>query len=156
MNFVRVAFEWIDISLGDPKTKGVIKIMVKKWRSAESYYGNTAEARRNQRANLIPGNAWRKRKTRGLRLDCFWEDGDFGNRQMIYEDFVNGRDYEKVDKKELKDEKFLTDWWEYLDLEDKKLIYKEVMSWQDPEFKARHLKRINKCLKKKLSLSYKR
>jgi hypothetical protein len=126
--------------------------MAKKWRSAESYLGNTAEARRNQRANLIPGNSWQKRKTQELRLECFWEYAELESKQMIYENFENDRDYEKVDKKELKDEKYLDIWWDSFDFEDKKLINKEVISWQKSEFRSEHLKRMQECLNKKLAL----
>ncbi|GAJ16439.1 unnamed protein product, partial [marine sediment metagenome] len=37
--------------------------MIKK-RSKKSYYGNTAEARRMQRSNLIPGGKEERRKIR--------------------------------------------------------------------------------------------
>ncbi|MBA7563016.1 hypothetical protein ES695_11170 [Candidatus Atribacteria bacterium 1244-E10-H5-B2] len=126
--------------------------MTKKWRSAESYLGNTAQARRNQRANLIPGNAWDKRHRKELRLECFWEYGDLNDKQMIYEGFENKRDIKDVPKKELKDEKLLDIWWGELDLEDKESINKEIISWQDREWKAEHSKRMQECLKKKLAL----
>ena len=126
--------------------------MAKKWRSAESYLGNTAQARRNQRANLIPGNAWDKRHRKELRLECFWGFGDLNDKQMIYEGYENKRDIKDVPKKELKDEKLLDIWWGELDLEDRESINKEVISWQDREFKAKYLKHIQKCLKKKLAL----
>ena len=123
-----------------------------KFRNAQSYYGNTAEARKRQRANLIPGNTWQKRRIKGLRFDCFWEYGELEGKQMIYENFENERDTKDVPKKELKDEKYLDIWWENLDLEERETINKEVMSWQKPGFKSEHLKRIQKCLKKKLAL----
>ena len=129
--------------------------MAKKFRNAQSYYGNTAEARRNQRANLIPGNSWQKREIKKLRLDCFWGYGELEGKLMIYEHFENERDIKDVPKKELKDEKYLDSWWDNLDLEGKKLINKEVMSWQKPEFKSKHLKYMQKCLKKELALLYK-
>ena len=131
--------------------------MTKKWRSAESYLGNTAQARRNQRANLIPGNAWDKRHRKELRLECFWEDANLKDKRLFFENFENDRDLKDVPKEELKGKKDLDIWWDtILDFETKKDIYKEVMSWQDREFKIEHLKRMQKCLKKKIALSYKR
>ncbi len=129
-----------------------IKTMAKKFRNAQSYYGNTAEARKRQRANLIPGNTWQKRKISSLRLDCFWGYDELGGKQMIYEYFENERNIKDVPKKELKDEKYLDIWWENLDIEERKTINKEVMSWQKPGFRSKHLKYIQKCLKKKLAL----
>ncbi|MBA7537099.1 hypothetical protein ES705_29365 [subsurface metagenome] len=124
--------------------------MMAKFRNAQSYYGNTAEARKRQRDNLIPGNTWQKRKTQEFRVGCFWEYTNFGSKQMIYENFENGRNIEGVDKKELKDEEYLDNWWENrLILEERKNIYKEIISWQEPKDRAEVLNYIGKCLKKK-------
>ncbi|GAI30437.1 unnamed protein product, partial [marine sediment metagenome] len=95
-----------------------------KFRNAKSYYGNTAEARKRQRANLIPGNAWDKRRRKKLRLDCWWEVMPLGNIQEIYEMYVNKRVIEDTPKREIKDEKYLDEWWEELTIEDKEWIHK--------------------------------
>lgn len=131
--------------------------MVKrKFRSAESYLGNTEQARLNQRANITPGNTWQKRKIRLLRIDCFWEFADIVNKQAFYEYFENERDIYvvKVSKRELKGEKFIDDWWDKLEIEVNQDIIKEVLSWQDQKFRMRHFKHINKCLEKKLAVLY--
>jgi hypothetical protein len=126
--------------------------MVKrKFRSAESYYGNTEQARKNQRSNISPGNTWQKRKIGQLRIRLFWEDGGLELKQVIYEQFENERAIEGVPKRELKHEKFLDDWWDRKDLEEKKSISKEVLSWQTQKFRTGFFKRINKCLEKKLA-----
>jgi len=133
-----------------------------KFRNAQSYYGNTAEARRRQRANLIPGNSWQKRRMKILRLDCFYADLGIGDKQMIYENFVNERNIEKVPKKELKDEKYIDIWWGQLEIEEgfdyevlsKQYIYKKVLSWQEPKFRAKILNKIIRCMKKKLAGLY--
>ena len=129
--------------------------MAKKFRNAQSYYGNTAEARKRQRANLIPGNTWQKRRTKELRLDCFWEDLNLRDKRFIYEYFVNYRSLKDTPKKELKDKKFLDTWWNNkIDIETKKQTYKEVMSWQTPKFRAESLDRIIECIKKKSAVLY--
>jgi len=123
-----------------------------KFRSAESYYGNSEQAKKNQRANLTPGNTWQKRKTKQLRIDCWWGFGDLEDKQRTYENFANERNFSDVPKRELKHEKYIDDWWERLELEVKEDIIKEILSWQDQKFRTRHFRRINKCLEKKLSL----
>lgn len=123
-----------------------------KFRSAQSYYGNTAGARKRQRNNLIPGNTWQKRKTKELRLNCWWEYGDLGDKQFIYEGSKNKRSIEDTSKKELKDEKFLNNWWDSLSLEDKKFLYWAMMNPLSKEEKSPILDHIQKCLEKKLAL----
>ncbi|MBA7480867.1 hypothetical protein ES707_16330 [subsurface metagenome] len=124
--------------------------MAKKWRSAESYYGNTAEARKRQRANLIPGNSWDKRHRKKLRLDCWWEVMPLGNIQEIYEMYVNKRVIEDTPKEEIKDEKYLDEWWEELTIEDKEWIYKWDMKAYPKEIQSKILKDIYKLLEKKI------
>ncbi|MBA7617433.1 hypothetical protein ES703_24747 [subsurface metagenome] len=129
--------------------------MVKrKFRSAESYYGNTEQARKNQRSNITPGNTWQKRKIKLLRIDCFWEYADLENKQTIYEYFENRRMIEDVPKRELRGEKYIDDWWFKLEIEVRQDIIKGVLSWQDQKFRTRHFKRMNKCLEKKLAVLY--
>jgi len=126
----------------------------RKFRSAESYLGNTPGAKQNQRANLIPGNTWQKRKIGQLRIDCWWEYGDLEDKQITYEYFENERDINNVSKRELRGEKYIDKWWLGLELEVKEDSIKKILSWQDQKFRTRHFKRINKCLKKKLALLY--
>ena len=126
--------------------------MGRKFRSAESYYGNSEQARRNQRANLTPGNTWQKRKIKQLRIDCWWEYGDLEDKQITYEYFENERDIKNVPKRELRGEKYIDKWWSRLELEVKEDIIKKILSWQDQKFRTRHFKRINKCLEKKLAV----
>ncbi|MBA7576504.1 hypothetical protein ES695_14780 [Candidatus Atribacteria bacterium 1244-E10-H5-B2] len=129
--------------------------MAKKWRSTESHLGNTAEARERQRANLIPGNSWYRRKTKGLRLDCFWGVMPLKDRQDIFEAFENRKDLKEIDnmpEEELKDKKYLAEWWSKQELEDKKFIYKNEMTTLAKESVSWLLKGIEKCLKKKLAL----
>jgi len=124
-----------------------------KFRNAQSYYGNTAEARRRQRANLIPGNPWQKRRTKELRLDCFWEIIPLKNRQEIFEAFENKKDFKEIEnmpKEELKDKKYLADWWGKQGLEHKIFIYKNEITSLTKESVSWLLKDIEKCLKKKL------
>ena len=126
-----------------------------KWRSTESYLGNTAEARERQRANLIPGNSWYRRRTKGLRLDCFWGVMPLKDRQDIFEAFENRKDLKEIDnmpEEELKDKKYLAEWWSKQELEDKKFIYKNEMTTLAKESVSWLLKGIEKCLKKKLAL----
>lgn len=126
-----------------------------KFRNAQSYYGNSEQARRNQRANLTPGNPWQKRKIRLLKIDCFWEkEVNLEDKQMIYEDFENERSFSNVPKRELRGEKYIDDWWLKLELEKKKDIIKELLSRQDQKFRTRLFKRINRCVKKKLAVLY--
>ncbi|MBA7542032.1 hypothetical protein ES705_34348 [subsurface metagenome] len=128
--------------------------MGKKFRNAQSYYGNSEQARRNQRSNLTPGNSWQKREIKRLRLDCFWEYGELEDKQMIYENFENERDIGNVPKRELKQERYIDDWWLGLEPEVKEDIIKKILSWQDQKFRTRHFKRINKCLEKKLAVLF--
>ncbi|GAH54528.1 unnamed protein product [marine sediment metagenome] len=124
-----------------------------KFRNAQSYYGNTAEARKRQRANLIPGNPWQKRRTKELRLDCFWESIPLKNRQEIFEAFENKKDFKEIEnmpKEELKDKKYLADWWDKQELKDKKFIYKNEITAFTKELISWLLKDMEKCLKKKL------
>lgn len=125
-----------------------------KFRNAQSYYGNSEQARRNQRANLTPGNTWQKRKIKRLRTDCWWEFCNIEDKQMIYEYFENERDIKNVSKKELKHERYIDKWWLGLEPEVKEDITKKILSWQDQKFRTRHFKRINKCLEKKLAVLY--
>ena len=125
--------------------------MGRKFRSAESYYGNTEQARKNQRSNITPGNTWQKRKIGQLRSRLFWESCNLESKQMIYEYFENERMIEDVPKRELKGEKHIDNWWNRKDLEEKKSISKEVLSWQTQKFRTGFFKRINKCLEKKLA-----
>jgi len=128
--------------------------MGRKFRNAQSYYGNSEQAQRNQRANLTPGNDWQKRKIKQLRIDCWWEFGDLEDKQFIYEYFENERNIDNVPKRELRGEKYIDKWWLELELEFKRVIIKKVLSWQDQKFRTRHFKRINKCLEKKLAVLY--
>ena len=121
-----------------------------KFRNAESYLGNTAGARKRQRANLIPGNTWQKRRTQEFRVACFWEYADPRAKQMIYENFENERNIKGIPKKELKDEKYIDNWWRELVLERKISIYKKVMSGHTKESRSEIFKDMEKCLKKKL------
>ena len=126
--------------------------MVKrKFRSAESYYGNTEQARKNQRSNITPGNTWQKRKIGQLRIRLFWESCNLESKQMIYEYFKNERIIEDVPKIELRGEKHIDNWWDRKDLEEKKSVSKEVLSWQTPKHRARHFKRMNRYLKEELA-----
>jgi len=124
--------------------------MGKKFRSAESYYGNTPEARANQRANISPGNTSQKRKIGQLRIKLFWEYGDLESRRRIYEHFENGRVIEDVPKRELRGEKHINNWWDSLSLEEKKPIRREVLRWQTQKFRTRFFKNINRYLKEEL------
>lgn len=126
----------------------------KKFRSAESYYGNTDQARLNQRKNITPGNSWQKRKIGLYRIDYFWSLQDLEDKQINYEYFENERMAEDVPKRELKHEKYIDNWWDNLEIEVKKDIIKKALSWQTPKFKMRYFKRMNKCLEKKLAVLY--
>ncbi|MBA7519436.1 hypothetical protein ES705_11514 [subsurface metagenome] len=124
--------------------------MFKKWRSAESYLGNTKQARINQRANLIPGNSWQKRRTKELRLGCWWELSTLKDKQSIFEEYENKRIYKDIPKEELKGRDYLNGWWGELVLERKISIYKEAMSGLTKESRSEIYKDIEKCLKEKL------
>lgn len=128
--------------------------MGRKFRSAESYYGNSEQAKRNQRANLTPGNSWQKRRTKELRIDCFWSFQDLEDKQMTYEYFENKRMRGDVPKRELKHEKYINNWWDKLEIEVKEDIILKILSWQTQKFRTRHFKRLNKCLEKKLAVLY--
>ncbi|GAI76596.1 unnamed protein product, partial [marine sediment metagenome] len=101
--------------------------MIKK-RSKESYYGNTPEARRRQRANLIGGDKDRRRKIQGARYACWWELSTLKDKQSIFEAYENKRSYEDIPKEELKGRDYLNSWWGELALESKISIYKEAIS----------------------------
>ena len=124
--------------------------MAKKYRNAQSYYGNTAEARKNQRANLIPGNAWDKRNRKRLRLDCYWGEIHFKDKQDIYECWNNERLLKDTPKEELKDEKYLETWWEELTIEEKEQVYKWDISRLTKKAKLELTKDIRLSLEKKI------
>jgi len=129
-----------------------------KFRRADSYYGRTIQAKKNQRGNLIPGGFWQKRETEELKFDCWWECADFPSKQFMFEGYENNRDPEDIPKKKLKDEKFLNDWWDSLELgnkregEGKRFIYWWTMSGLTTEEKAPILKHTQECLKERLVL----
>lgn len=129
-----------------------------KFRRAESYYGRTEQAKKNQRGNLIPGGTWQKKRTEELRLECWWEGADLESKQFMFEGYENDRDIKDIPKKKLKDEKFLNDWWDKLELgskregEGKKFIYWWVMNGLEQEQKTPILKHTQECLKEKLAL----
>ena len=127
--------------------------MARKFRSAESYLGNTAEARKRQRLNLIPGNRYQKMRTKELRLNCWWEVLPLGNAQDIYENYQNKRDIKDVPKSELKDDEFLNKWWEEeLTIENKEFIIKCMKGTWRKEDEETQKKEMYKCLKEKLAL----
>lgn len=124
----------------------------KSVRSAESYTGNTPEARKIQRANLIPGNTWQKKHTKELKLNCWWENADLESKQFIFEGCEKGRDIDQVAKDELQEEIELDYWWEKLDIKDKKRIYDLMMDPMDKGQKVQILDNVEECLKEKLEL----
>jgi len=124
--------------------------MARKKRSKESYYGNTPEARRMQRDNLIPGDQYRRRKIQGARYDCWWELSALKNKQFIFEKYENDRDPKDVPKEELKSGEYLNNWWGELVLESKISIYKKAMSGLTKESRSEIFKDMEKCLKEKL------
>lgn len=124
----------------------------KSTRSAESYTGNTEQAKINQRRNLIPGNAFNKRWIREMKLDCWWEDGDLPSKQFIYEGCEKGRDIDKVPKDELTDEIEMYSWWRSLDIKNKKSIYDLMMIELSGGQKAQILANIEECVKEKLEV----
>ncbi len=124
--------------------------MARKKRSKESYYGNAPEARRMQRANLIPGGKDERRKIQGARYDCWWEPSALKDKQSIFEVYENKRSYKNIPKEELKNEIYLNNWWSELVLESKISIYKKVMSGLTKESRSEIYKDMDKCLKGKL------
>jgi len=124
--------------------------MVKKWRSAESYLGNTAEARKMQKSNLIPGGKDERRKIQGARYDCWWELSVLRDKQSILKAYKNDRASKDVPEEELKREDYLNNWWRGLSLESKISIYKKVMSGLTKEKRSEIFKDVEKCLKEKL------
>lgn len=134
-----------------------------KFRNAASYYGNSKAARERQRANLIPGNSWRKQQISLFRCRCFWEFANLGAKQMIYENFENNKNWDHIPERKLKTEKFIDLWWDKLELKpgydpevlSKKYIYKRMLSCQDKEMRTEILNFVEKCLKKKLALEIK-
>ncbi|MBA7583975.1 hypothetical protein ES695_02325 [Candidatus Atribacteria bacterium 1244-E10-H5-B2] len=123
--------------------------MIKK-RSKESYCGNTAEARKMQRSNLIPGGKDERRKIQVARYDCWWELSTLKDKQSIFEVYENKRSYKNVPKKKLKGRDYLNNWWRELVLESKISIYKKIMSGLTKESRAEIYKDMEKCLKEKL------
>ncbi len=123
--------------------------MIKK-RSKESYYGNTAEARKMQRSNLIPGGKEERRKIQEARYDCWWELSALRDKQSIFEAYKNDRAYKDVPEKELKGEDYINNWWRDLSLESKISIYKKRISGLTKELKSEIFKDMEECLKEKL------
>ena len=123
--------------------------MIKK-RSKESYYGNTAEARKMQRSNLIPGGKDERRKIQGARYDCWWELSALKDKQSIFKTYKNDRASKDIPKEELKGEDYLNNWWRELVLESKISIYKKAMSGLTKESRSEIFKDMEECLKKKL------
>ena len=123
--------------------------MIKK-RSKGSYYGNTAEARKMQRSNLIPGGKDERRKIQGARYDCWWELSALKDKQSIFKTYKNDRASKDIPKEELKGEDYLNNWWRELVLESKISIYKKAMSGLTKESRSEIFKDMEKCLKGKL------
>ena len=146
-----------------------------KKRNKSSYIGNTKEARKRQLANLISGgDMYNRRRVQEARLGCFWEIIPLANRQEIFEvrvndrcisnyakkdpqflklvEFAKGEGWEYVDipKEELKDEKYLADWWDRQELGEKKFIYKNEITALARDTVSWILKDMEKCLKKKI------
>jgi len=124
--------------------------MARKKRSKGSYYGNTAEARKMQRSNLIPGGKDERRKIQGARYDCWWELSALKDKQSIFEVYENKRSYKNIPEEELKGEDYLNNWWRDLSLERKISIYKKVMSGHTEESRSEIYKDMEECLKDKL------
>jgi hypothetical protein len=124
--------------------------MARKKRSKGSYYGNTAEARKMQRSNLIPGGKDERRKIQGARYDCWWELSALKDKQSIFEVYENKRSYKNIPEEELKGEDYLNNWWRDLSLERKISIYKKVMSGHTEESRSEIFKDMEECLKDKL------
>jgi hypothetical protein len=123
--------------------------MIKK-RSKGSYYGNTEEARKMQRANLIPGGKDERRKIQGARYDCWWELSTLRDKQSIFKTYKNDRASKDIPKEELRSGDYLNNWWSELVLESKISIYKKVMSGLTEESRSGIYKDMEKCLKDKL------
>jgi hypothetical protein len=123
--------------------------MIKK-RSKGSYYGNTAEARKMQRSNLIPGGKDERRKIQGARYDCWWELSALKDKQSIFKTYKNDRASKDIPKEKLKGEDYLNNWWRELILESKISIYKKAMSGLTKESRSEIFKDMEKCLKGKL------
>lgn len=104
-----------------------------------------------------PGNTWRKEKE-NLRLDCWWQDGNLGDKQFMFEPYVNDRHSEDTPKEELKTEEYLDKWWNSLKLgsrvkcEGKRFLYWAIMDPLSKEEKAPILENMRECLNKKLAL----
>jgi len=124
----------------------------KSTRSAESYTGNTEQAKINQRRNLIPGNTFNKRRIREIKLDCWWDNGDLESKQFIFEGCEKGRDADKVPKDELAEEIEMYSWWMSLDIKNKKSIYDLTMVELFGEQKTQILAHVEECLKEKLEV----
>ena len=123
----------------------------KSTRSAESYTGNTEAAKINQRKNLVPGNAWDRKKRKELKLNCWWWTLPLGNMREIYEMWVDRRTIEDTPKSELKSEDFLDDvWWENLKIEDKKYIIKICDRTYRAEDEKLHIGLIDKLLEEEI------
>ncbi len=121
-----------------------------KKRSRSSYIGNTAEARKMQRSNLIPGSKDERRKIRGARYDCWWELSAPRDKQSIFKTYKNNRDLKDVPEEELRSEDYLNNWWRELSLKSKMSIYKKRMSGLTKESRSEIFKDMEECLKKKL------
>ena len=124
--------------------------MAIKKRSKESYCGNTAEARKMQRSNLMPGGKDERRKIQGARYDCWWELSTLRDKQSILKTYKNDRASKDIPKEELKGGDYLNNWWSELVLESKISIYKKVMSGHTKESRSEIYKDMEKCLKEKL------
>lgn len=122
-----------------------------KFRNAQSYYGNTPESKKRQRANLISGNTWQKKRMSELRLDCWWECMPLIDMQWVFEKYINERYFEDVPEGDLKNEEYLDDWWSGLSLENKKDIKKILMANVKKESRSEIFKNVEKCLKEKLA-----
>lgn len=122
----------------------------KSTRSAESYTGNTEQAKINQRRNLVPGNAWQKRHRKELRLNCWWWTLPLGNIQDIYELCENKRGIEDCPKGELKDEEFLDNWWEGLTIENREYIIKNCEGTYRAKDEKLHNELIEKLLEEQI------
>ncbi|RXG65863.1 hypothetical protein ES695_05800, partial [Candidatus Atribacteria bacterium 1244-E10-H5-B2] len=118
--------------------------MIKK-RSKKSYCGNTAEARKMQRSNLIPGSQNERRKIQGARYDCWWEPSALRDKQSIFEAYKNKRSYEDIPKEELKSEDYLNSWWRGLSLKSKISIYKKAISRLSKESRSGIYRDMEEC-----------
>ena len=121
-------------------------------RTRSSYWGKTKEAIKRQRAGLIPGGEYQKRNVREIRYNCFWELSLLGDKQFIFYGSTGGKEIKDIPKEELKDKKYLNDWWVLLEFEDRKHIYWSMMGPLSQEEKAPILNEIKECMEKKLAL----